>query len=268
MNEVSNEEKINNIKETRSAVLGIISYVVAIFLFASVLLAVLIAFYSNTHKELNYKTLLDCCTAQKLDDFAEEYINARNLLMSMANFIAYAICTIILFLLFKKVLLDDLVKLTKRPKFYAIFIPAAILIFYALSLIIDYLVLKVSPQSDNQSSIEAMIKSEGKYYIILMVCLLAPLTEELIYRYAIFKLTKKTHLAVSYVISVIAFALPHVLSTDINTVGVGIWFLQMIPYAASGLMFAMMYHLSGYNIYVSLTAHMLNNIVSVIKVLN
>ena len=136
MNELSNEEKINDIKEKRSAVLGIISYVLAIFLFASVLLAVLIAFYSNAHKELNYKTLLDCCTAQKLDDFAEVYINARNLLMSMANFIAYAICTIILFLLFKKVLLDDLVKLTKRPKFYAIFIPVAILIFYALSLII------------------------------------------------------------------------------------------------------------------------------------
>ena len=268
MNDESNEEKINNIKENRKAILAIIFYVIMLFLVSSLVLIILIVTYSNTHSNITYEKLLECCTKNSVDGFAKEYVDAKNLLLSMSNLIVYGITGIVFVLVFKKVLFEDLIKITKRPKFYALFIPLAIVIFYALTLIIDTLVSKITPATNNQSTIELMLKSDGKVYTILMVCILAPLIEELVYRYSIFKLTKKIHIVLAYAISIIAFTLPHVISTDINEVGIGNWLIQTIPYASSGLLFAIMYHASGFNIYVTITAHMFNNTLAVLKILN
>ncbi len=267
-NELSNQEKLNNYVAKKNAVLAIIAYVFIFFLGSSLILIALMMIYSNTHENIDYETLFECATATDLTKYSDDYKSAVGLLSGMANFLTYAIIFIIMVILLKKVFFDDYIKLTKRPKFYLIFIPVALAIFYALTLMIDGLVYQYSPSTDNQATIELILTTDGKIYAILFVSFLAPVVEELIYRYSIFKLTKNIHVVLSYVLSIVAFTLPHVLSTDINSVGVATWFIQTIPYAVSGLLFAIMYQASGYNIYVTILAHMLNNTLAVFKILS
>ena len=140
-----------------------------------------------------------------------------------------------------------------------------------VALIIENIVKTTDPDnidkylnSENQSVIELMLKSENGWMIVIMTVLMAPVIEEFVYRYVIFRYTKRVHVALSYALSTILFTLPHMISTNISSVGVGIWLLQCIPYAASGLLFAVVYHKSNYNIYSSIAAHILNNLVAVI----
>ena len=135
------------------------------------------------------------------------------------------------------------------------------IIIYGLTYVINYLYdLYNIGVSDNQDTIVNYIKYGNALISFFAVVICAPLVEELIYRYSIFSLFNNR--IISYIVSILFFMLPHMLSTtsDILT-----WFLLAIPYLISGFMLAYIYD-SSKNIYASVIAHMLNNLMSFIVI--
>ena len=265
-NKNKNEEEINEIKEKKNAIIAAIIYVSFQFIISGVIAIVIASIYLSTHKDLNYDELLKAISATDFSKLATEYKKASSIILAYTNFFTYVIVLISIIILLKNVFVEDLEKILEKPKFYAIFIPVSTIIFYGITLGVETLIGLVAPSNSNQSLIEYMLFGDGRFSIIIMVIILAPVVEEIVYRYVIFKFTKKINVILSYVVSILLFTLPHVISTDINSVGLGIWLLQTIPYATSGFLLSLIYHKSNYNIYASITAHMINNIMSVIIV--
>lgn len=183
---------------------------------------------------------------------------------SYGNLLAYLIAFAGIVLWQRNDLIDDFQKIKEDKKLYAILIPCFSIGFGGLSILIDYLFGKISDKSQNQSVIELILKTEAAIPMIFATIILAPVVEELIYRKSIFAVTKDISLPMAYISSILLFSLPHMLSTSTS---VGMWFLQLIPYMLCGGMLCLIYHLSNYNIYVSISAHMLNNLLAVIIVL-
>ncbi len=265
-NKENNEEIVERIKDNRKIILTVIIYLLVQFIVSGIIAIFIAVLYSSTHKEIDYNSLIEAITKSNIESLAENYKNAYILINAYTNFLSYLMIFIVLILLCKKFFIKDLEALLKKPKFYAIFIPVAAIAFLVISTCIDKFVSIWAKANNNQSIIELMIRSENGWMIVIMVVLFAPIIEEFVYRFAIFRFTKRFHIAISYIASTILFALPHVITTSIEEVGIGIWLLQTIPYLASGLMFSLIYHKSNENLYASICAHMLNNLFAVILI--
>lgn len=262
-----NKKEIEEIKSKGNAIFTALIYALVQFIFSGVLVIILVNIYSRTHSEVEYDILIKAMSENDFTEYADIYKEASAILLSYTNFISYLIILVAVIILCKDVFINNFNDLLKKPLFYAIFIPAAAIVFYAISALTDYLVSQFAPSNANQTTIELMIQSEAGWMIMIMVIIMAPIIEEIVYRYVVFKLTKKVSLVLSYILSIILFTLPHVVSTNISDVGFGIWLLQCIPYLVSAGLFALIYHKSNYNIYASITAHMLNNAIAVLLVL-
>jgi len=265
-NKENNEEIVERIKDNRKIILTVIIYLLLQFIVSGIIAVFIAALYSSTHKEIDYNSLLEAISKSNIESLAENYKKASILINTYTNFLSYLMIFIALILLCKKFFIKDLEALLKKPKFYAIFIPVAAIAFLVISTCIDKFVSIWAKANNNQSIIELMIRSENGWMIVIMVVLFAPIIEEFVYRFAIFRFTKRFHIAISYIASTILFALPHVITTSIEEVGIGIWLLQTIPYLSSGVMFSLIYHKSNENLYASICAHMLNNLFAVILI--
>jgi membrane protease YdiL (CAAX protease family) len=177
--------------------------------------------------------------------------------------VGYFISLLAIVLWMRNDFITDFEMLREKKKFYLIYIPIAAVSFAILAILLDMLFSNFAGDSSNQSSIEAMLHSKGAVPMIMSTVLFAPIVEEMIYRKAIFSLAKDTSLPLAYTMSIVLFALPHMLSTASS---VGMWFLQLIPYLLCGALLCVVYHLSKYNVYASIAAHMLNNLIAVISV--
>ncbi len=266
-NNDDNNKKIEEIKFNKKIILFIIIYVLMQFILSGFLAIFLAIIYSNNNPDLEYIKLIEVLSLSDFEEVAEDYINAAMTILSYTNFLSYLIIFIFMIILLKKIFIDDFTKILSKPKFYAIFIPSAIIIFNLISNLIDILVSKLAPSNVNQNTIELMLLSDSSWGVIIMVVLLAPVIEEVIYRYSVFHFLGKKNIVLSYIVSTILFALPHMISTSISSVGIGIWLLQSIPYLVTGFLFSLIYHKSEYNIYTTIFAHMVNNLIAVIIIL-
>ena len=160
---------------------------------------------------------------------------------------------------------NDFDLLKSKPKFYSIYIPLTSIAFALIAIWLSILFSKFTESSANQVLIENILKHAGAIPMIISTILLAPIVEEAIYRKCVFHYLNRYPIWVSYLVSTILFALPHMITTKSSF---GEWCLIAIPYLLDGLMLSAVYHLSKKNIYASIAAHMLNNIVAVIIALN
>ncbi len=263
--EENKEEIIKDIKIKRNVVLVIIIYILFQYILGGFFTIIFARGYANANSGLEYDMLIKLLTTNDFTNYSEAYQAAALTILIYTNFLCYVGSLIAIVLLLKEVFVEDFIKIIKKPKFYAIFIPVAAVLTYLIALGVDKLVALASPYSTNQVIIVNMLKSGNGWIMALAVIIIAPIIEEFIFRYGVFKLTKKIHIALAYAASIILFTLPHMLSTDINSVGIGVWLIQCIPYASSAFMFAFIYHKSD-NIYTSIAAHMLNNLMSVVLI--
>lgn len=262
VNVMENNDKILQTKNKTYLWSSIVIYLVTLFIFASVaalVIANIIAMAWNLDKQV----LMQCISAKDFSEFEAPYIKANAISQGWGNFIGYAVALAFVAFFMRGFLKEDFNKIKEKKKYYLILIPTAALLFCGIGLLIDYLVGLLVPSSNNQSTIEFIILNGGAFPMIASV-LLAPILEELIYRKAIFSLCKPYGVLAGYILSILFFVLPHMISSDMSNIG--IWLLQCIPYLASAFMLAFIYHKSNYNIYASITAHLLNNIIAVVLV--
>lgn len=123
------------------------------------------------------------------------------------------------------------------------------------------------PQSENQNVIIALQKI-APIPLAISAVLLAPITEELVFRQGIAELihrlfyyfphqkkwTQDAIVVMAIMVSGILFGLIHVLSNGD--------FIAMIPYVVSGIVYTSFYFLSGRNVAVTIGIHMLNNAIA------
>lgn len=240
---------------------AVIGYVLMLFVLSSFLIYGISYIYANINN-LSYSELIDSIT--KLDnEYSYEIIKGNSIVQGWSNFIVYALAAFIVIFYLRDEIVTDFFDLRKRRRFHFWYIPVTTISFVVIAYLIDVFMANFVRDSANQETIVSILQNDGAIPMILASVLLAPLLEELIFRKCIFYYFKKYGIWLSYLISILLFTLPHMLST---TNDIATWLLQCIPYSLCGFMLAFIYHKSNCNIYATIMAHMANNILAVIMV--
>jgi len=181
------------------------------------------------------------------------------MLVNTASYIVFFImCIALLFPFFKSVI--DRFKIPTAYLWGLLGTGALILASISSSLLIQ-LIRPESGEGGNQSAIIEMVKN---YPIIsiFIVGIIGPICEEVAYRVGLFTLLRRVHPALAYVATGIIFGLIHFdfTSSDLITE-----LLYLPNYVFAGLCFSFIYEKKG--IACSVTAHVLNNMISIIMIL-
>ncbi|MDE5546120.1 MAG: CPBP family intramembrane metalloprotease, partial [Anaeroplasmataceae bacterium] len=188
---------------------------------------------------------------------------------SLANLLMYILLFVIVIFYMRNHIKEDEKGLVNGYKKLAWLIPLCAAVGYGISYGIEFGIDKIiNKTSVNQSSIEILIHNGGAVAMFFAVVVCAPIVEELIYRKAIFEYLKKYHIAVSYVVSILVFTLPHVVTTFIEAEYSPLEnILICIPYLLSGFLLCLTYHLCNKNVYASWFFHLTNNLISFITIM-
>lgn len=258
MNDYSSQKLMTN------KLIAILAYIFITYIGSSLVIILIANLYSTFNSAIDFYVLMETFTSSNFDKIEEGYLNAYAIVSSLGNMVGYLILAIILGFCLRFYLKEDFLKCKKRPLYLLIYTVIAFGVFFGITYLVDFLVSQNAGSSDNQLSIEIMIKNGGAVYMFIAVVLLAPMVEELIYRKTIFSMLEKRHIAISYAVSTVCFTLPHMFTTSFADPGR--WFLIMMTYAVSAVLLAVIYHKSNKNVYVSWFVHMLNNLIAFILV--
>lgn len=243
----------------KQSIATIIAYLV-LYLLGGTIVTYIIAGVISKTSGYDFNALIEVMASGSKADY-NLYLKAT-FANTLANFIMYLIMFVALVIINFKTLIAEFKKIKDHPISFAIIAICGFVALYGISYAINYLYdLYNIGVSTNQNAIISYIEDGSAVLTFIAVVILAPLVEELVYRYAIFDLCPKRILA--YIISIAIFALPHMLSTSAS---IGEWLLLLIPYLFSGFMLALVYDQSQ-NIYASISVHLLNNLLSYIMII-
>lgn len=239
------------VEAKKKSFLNIIIYLV-IWLIGSLIFNYLIAYIYSKNTSFTLNEILN----GNLDSNLELLTVSTKVLM-YTNFTVYLLMFIGLIINDFKYLKNDLLNFKNNLFKNIIYLILGGAILYLASYLINFGLSKLGiSMSNNQVSIENMLILGSKVITFFSVIIFAPLVEELIYRKSIYALSNNK--VVYYIISILAFSLPHMLSTtyDLKT-----FVLGLIPYLFSGFILSLIYDHTK-NIYVSTIAHIINNFIA------
>lgn len=207
-----------------------------------------------------------------LDIFNIDINNLSNKSMVLYQLILSLFMFIILFIIYRKTIKEDYKKLKKTIGSNIKYIIKVFLIFIVVKYIVSLItvliatLLKIdmnSITSTNQELIEKFVKS-APLLMAISTAVLAPFYEETLFRLGFKKVLNKGVLFV--LVSGFVFGLLHVfpLSEGV-TMTMGI--IQSISYITMGIFLAYIYNKSD-NIFISIGVHFLNNLLSVLTMIN
>ena len=183
-------------------------------------------------------------------------------LSSTVNLIIYLIGIVLFVVYLKEYLLTDLndVKLRNIKLGSSVILGYFVLILSnnVSASIMDVIsqFIEIEDTSLNQEAIVQLIKGGYLVPMIITSVICAPFVEELIFRKAIFKLSKKP--AIGIIASSFAFGLIHVIN--------GGDYIQSIPYIISGAAFGVIYIMNKENIWPCILVHALSNLISIVGI--
>lgn len=239
------------VEAKKKSFLNVIIYLV-IWLIGSLIFNYLIAYIYSKNTSFTLNEILN----GNLDSNLELLTVSTKVLM-YTNFIVYLLMFIGLIINDFKYLKNDLLNFKNNLFKNIIYLILGGAILYLASYLINFGLSKLGiSMSNNQISIENMLILGSKVITFFSVIIFAPLVEELIYRKSIYALSNNK--VVYYIVSILAFSLPHMLSTtyDLKT-----FVLGLIPYLFSGFILSLIYDHTK-NIYVSTIAHIINNFIA------
>lgn len=188
----------------------------------------------------------------------------RNIIPNYNNFynlLIYLIMAIIYVLVYKKSLTMDIKDYKKNYKKYikkgANYYLKGVFIMIVSNLFLSY-ILNLSKSTNELANIEMFKTSPITQAIIIL--LLAPLIEELVFRYSFRKMSDNIRIF-SYVTGII-FGGVHVISSLSNPIMI----LMLIPYSAMGVALGYAYKDTD-NIGTSLTMHMIHNSITLVIII-
>ncbi len=128
-------------------------------------------------------------------------------------------------------------------------------VMYVAQIILSY--LGVTGTSKNEMAIRSMFDKNllNLTLLFLILCILTPLVEETLFRKVLYNfIQKKTNNLWAIILSGLVFGMMHVIMYGD--------FIQAIPYVAMGTALGYIYYLAKKNIFVTMSVHFLNNLIS------
>lgn len=241
----------------------VIIYVLSITLIASLFILLFGVIIANI-RGLNTSDVIGAINNKK-EITNIDVINAAIDAKGFGNAFAYLIMFICAVVFMKDDFIDDFNGIRSNKKFYVYYIIIASILFTGISFGLSELFSLWVEDTENQKTVVSVMKSNAMIPMIISTVIFAPIVEELIYRKCIFYYSRGFKLYLRYIFSILLFTLPHVLTTMGKT-SFGNFTLMVIPYLLDAFLLALIYHKGKYNIYTSICAHVLNNIIAVILV--
>ena len=204
-----------------------------------------------------------------------EFPMANTVIWTISKFI----CLIIAIILLRGKFKESSNQVKANPIRFIVYIAIAFIIFYLFELGTSYyerLIQKIFGEGEalNQEGIYEYFRADSRSinYILLIItiCILAPLLEELEYRVLIFDAFKGCKWWVPALISTLLFGGAHMQFTALLDSGMTaiIKELSYFPvYALPGFALSLCYHYSGNNLYTNVFCHALINTLSVISII-
>lgn len=243
-------------KDRYRSFLAVMTYLIGFFVAGSIL-TMIIGKVISINTGVEYKDLIAASTKSLEDAKANKY---GAILNGVSNFIIYFIMFASLMVICFNFLKSDIFKIKDNIALF-IFVGVLMGVAFAIASVgLDKMTVSiVGNSSANQNSIEKVFYyKETKALMLIATILFAPVVEELVFRKSLFTLLKKYPAWVSIIASAFLFSAIHMFSTPINK-----WFLVIyIPYFLCGLALAGIYKGTKENIYASIFAHMLNNLIA------
>ena len=214
-------------------------------------------------------------SADGLTVLTEHYQDFVNLWTQIG---VYSIIFVVLVYFLRKVFVNDLLRSKSNIKLTLKKAALGIVYVYVASYICNFILtmLNVVDQSENQNAIVDMLGSSQKFAVMiycLILIVIAPIVEELIFRKSIFGFLRKFNLTNTkkIIISGVLFGGIHVATSILvmiiesaPTVEIFTEVLLGIPYIVMGFVLGYIYSESDENVVVPTLVHMFNNGLSVI----
>lgn len=178
-----------------------------------------------------------------------------------AYLVLQLISTVVGVALFREKLVEGFKNFIKRPFIRDLALAYALRI--GLALVVGRLIGEVT--SDNQEQIEKMMSTNNAVTMFVLVCVVAPLLEELVFREAIIGSFKKSlNIHVLTFISAFLFILLHSLSKEAG----GIDWMASLMYVPLTIPIVGMYRYYNNNVFASISTHFIYNFIAFIVLLN
>ena len=187
---------------------------------------------------------------------ASKMMDSTNMLQIVLNLLCYASLSVIYIIILRKYLFDDLkeFKIMKKLLLAILIIVGTIGVIKLSDALFTWIYKSLNQgMGNNQNSVIEFIK-ENAFLMFLSSVIFAPFVEEVVFRKNIFSFFKNDWIGL--LVSTLAFGLIHVLSS--------FDFIHIFPYLAAGLIFSLAYILSKRNVWVTITAHSIINLISFI----
>lgn len=186
-----------------------------------------------------------------------DYFNAAKHLSALLQLFSYAPLVIFIGVFLWKDLLEDAKKMKSEFGRNMLIVLIGFISMLALSYMVNiiYAIFGDGGTSVNESTLQLMMQSTGKWYLLIAVVIFAPICEEIVFRKLIidtFEKSFKLNSTIAICVSAFIFAFIHV--TDCQS------FVYIFQYLALAFPLCLVYHYSNNNIYVSISVHMLNNL--------
>lgn len=180
---------------------------------------------------------------------------SSGLLNFLYSFISCAAC----FGIFGTFLKKNLLRAYRSPKDVLVYSAGGFAVYYLCSSALSLLIVRLFPDfvNLNDSRIWSLTGSDP-VFMFLATALLAPISEELLYRALVFGALHKKYPVGAYIISALIFSAIHVVSY-VGVYPAGYLALALLQYLPAGLIFAWCYRKSG-TIVTPIVIHMVNNI--------
>ena len=178
-----------------------------------------------------------------------------------AYLVLQLVSTVVGVALFREKLVEGFKNFIKRPFIRDLALAYALRI--GLALAVGMLIGEVT--SDNQEQIEKMMSTNNAVTMFVLVCVVAPILEELVFREAIIGSFKKSlNIHVLTFISAFLFILLHSLSKEAG----GIDWMASLVYVPLTIPIVGMYRYYNNNVFASISTHFIYNFIAFIVLLN
>ena len=179
-------------------------------------------------------------------------VDSTTLLQVILNVLSYLSLSVLYIIILRNYLFDDLKEFKKKILLCILVIIGTIVVIKLSDQLFSMLYKAIGKDlGNNQNSIVSYI-DEYPILMLLSSVVFAPFVEEIVFRKNIFSFFKNDWIGL--LISTLLFATIHVLST--------FDFIHIFPYLFGGFFFSLAYVLSKRNIWVTIIAHSLINLIS------
>lgn len=252
--------KLKNLLKPNSAI-AVLIYVVIMFLGTSIF-AIFFGMIAANVAGIPLTDMMNALSGQAAPEAAK---NLSVVVFTISTFLGYLLLSMSSTIYTRDVLYLDFLKIKKSPKKFIITTILFAAIFYAISSGIDELssYLTDGSISQNQQTIIEQLTGQFGFLNVISVIFLAPVVEEIIFRKCIFKLCENFSKIIPFILSTVSFSIIHMVGSN----GSGLeWILIYLPYFTSGLLLTAIYYYTKENVYASIFAHFINNLVAVISI--